>query len=108
VKWQNEEITDKINEWERLDSALYSLPYDTTQLLVRRVLKTRNEPEQPPFHGLFSGYLDLAAGRGAGDSGHGRLARPVLEPEQRLVCDAAGANVVQTVQHQQRHIVPPG
>ncbi|MBL7802889.1 MAG: TonB-dependent receptor [Saprospiraceae bacterium] len=42
VKYQNEEILDKINEWERLDSALYSLPYDTTQLLVRRTLKTRN------------------------------------------------------------------
>ena len=43
VKFQNEQITDKINEWERLDSALYSLPYDTTQLLVRKVLKTRND-----------------------------------------------------------------
>lgn len=43
LKWQNEQILDKINEWERLDSALYSLPYDTTQLLVRKVLKTRND-----------------------------------------------------------------
>ncbi len=43
IKGQIETITDRINEWERLDSALYSLPYDTTQLLVRRVLKTRNE-----------------------------------------------------------------
>jgi len=42
VKWQNEQITDKINEWERLDSALYSLPFDTNFLFVRRVLKTRN------------------------------------------------------------------
>jgi hypothetical protein len=33
VKWQNEQITDKINEWERLDSALYSLPFDTNFLL---------------------------------------------------------------------------
>jgi hypothetical protein len=42
AKWQNEEILDRINEWERLDSALYSLPYDTTALFVRNVLKTRN------------------------------------------------------------------
>ncbi|MEZ4927645.1 MAG: carboxypeptidase-like regulatory domain-containing protein [Saprospiraceae bacterium] len=42
AKWQNEAISDKINEWERLDSALYSLPYDTTVLLVRNVLKTKN------------------------------------------------------------------
>jgi hypothetical protein len=42
VKVQNESIFDKINEWERLDSAYYSLPYDTTQLLVKKVLKTQN------------------------------------------------------------------
>lgn len=40
---QNEQILDKINEWERLDSALYSLPYDTNQLLIKKRLKTRNE-----------------------------------------------------------------
>lgn len=53
VKWQNEEILDKINEWERLDSALYSLPYDTTQLLVRKVLKTRNELNSNRFYAFF-------------------------------------------------------
>ena len=42
VKVQNESILDKINEWERLDSALYSLPFDTSELLVRNVLKSRN------------------------------------------------------------------
>jgi len=53
VKWQNEEILDKINEWERLDSALYSLPFDTTQLLVRRVLKTQNSLNSHRFSGFF-------------------------------------------------------
>ncbi len=43
VKYQREEIVDRINEWERLDSAGYSLNFDTTQLLVRNILKTRNE-----------------------------------------------------------------
>ncbi len=42
AKYQREEITDRINEWERLDSALYSLPFDTTKLLLRSVLKTSN------------------------------------------------------------------
>jgi hypothetical protein len=42
VKYQNEQIEDRLNEWERLDSALYSLPFDTTRLLVRNVYKTRN------------------------------------------------------------------
>ncbi|MEO6039604.1 MAG: TonB-dependent receptor, partial [Saprospiraceae bacterium] len=53
AKWQNEQIDDRINEWERLDSALYSLPYDTTQLLVRRVLKTRNQLQSDRFSGFF-------------------------------------------------------
>ncbi len=42
VKFQSEQIEDKINEWERLDSALYSLPFDTTKLLVKNVYKTQN------------------------------------------------------------------
>ena len=42
VKYQNEDIADNINEWERLDSALYSLPFDTSRLLVKSVLKTKN------------------------------------------------------------------
>lgn len=53
AKWQNEAITDKINEWERLDSALYSLPYDTTVLLVRRVLKTKNNLSSDRFSASF-------------------------------------------------------
>jgi len=53
AKWQNEQILDKINEWERLDSALYSLPYDTTALLVRKVLKTRNSLQSDRFSAFF-------------------------------------------------------
>lgn len=53
VKWQHERINDKINEWERLDSALYSLPYDTNFLFVRRVLKTRNNLESDRISAYF-------------------------------------------------------
>ncbi|MFN7120281.1 MAG: TonB-dependent receptor, partial [Saprospiraceae bacterium] len=53
VKYQNEVIADRINEWERLDSAGYSLPYDTTQLLVFNVLKTRNNLNSNRFNGFF-------------------------------------------------------
>lgn len=53
AKWQNEQILDKINEWERLDSALYSLPYDSTVLLVRKVLKTRNSLQSDRFSAFF-------------------------------------------------------
>jgi hypothetical protein len=53
AKWQNEQIQDKINEWERLDSALYSLPYDTLALFVRRVLKTKNTLASDRFSASF-------------------------------------------------------
>lgn len=53
AKWQSEVIADKINEWERLDSALYSIPYDTTILLVRNVLKTRNNLNSNRFTASF-------------------------------------------------------
>lgn len=42
VKYQNEQISDQINEWERLDSAGYSLNYDTSQVLLYYVLKSEN------------------------------------------------------------------
>jgi len=42
VKYQRENIIDEINEWERLDSAGYSLPFSETKVLVNEVLKTEN------------------------------------------------------------------
>jgi CarboxypepD_reg-like domain/TonB-dependent Receptor Plug Domain len=42
VKLQREEIDDKLNEWERIDSALYSLPYSNNDLKVKSVFKTQN------------------------------------------------------------------
>jgi hypothetical protein len=42
LRYQRENIEDNLNEWERLDSAGYSLNYDTTQLLLYNVLKAQN------------------------------------------------------------------
>lgn len=42
VKYQNEGIVDKINEWERLDSAGYSLSYDPDEVQLFSVLKSQN------------------------------------------------------------------
>lgn len=53
ARWQNEAINDRINEWERLDSALYSLPYDTVALHVRKVLKTTNNLQSDRFSASF-------------------------------------------------------
>ncbi len=45
IKWgtrlQNEQITDRLKEWSRLDSAGYSLNWDTTQLNLKSVVKTQ-------------------------------------------------------------------
>lgn len=42
VKYQRENILDDINEWERLDSAGFSLPFSESQVLLSEVLKTQN------------------------------------------------------------------
>lgn len=53
VKYQREQIVDEINEWERLDSALYTLPYDTEGLRLFNVVKTDINLES----NRVSGYL---------------------------------------------------
>ncbi|MDH3651907.1 MAG: TonB-dependent receptor plug domain-containing protein, partial [Saprospiraceae bacterium] len=53
VKWQQEDILDRINEWERLDSAGYSLNFDENKVLLKNVLKTRNEL----LSNRFSGFI---------------------------------------------------
>jgi hypothetical protein len=42
LKYQREQIDDRINEWERLDSAGYSLPFNAEGVAVQRVLKSQN------------------------------------------------------------------
>ncbi len=42
LKYQQEEIEDNIKEWERLDSAGYSLPFSDTDVFLFDVLKTQN------------------------------------------------------------------
>jgi len=40
LKWQHEDITDQLNEWERLDSAGYSLNYDDESVQLLNVIKS--------------------------------------------------------------------
>ncbi len=54
VKYQREQILDELNEWERLDSALYSLPYNGGGgLELFNVVKTDIDLQS----NRFSGYL---------------------------------------------------
>ncbi len=43
LRMQHEDIFDKLNEWERLDSAGYSLPYDPESVQLYSVLKSQND-----------------------------------------------------------------
>jgi CarboxypepD_reg-like domain/TonB-dependent Receptor Plug Domain len=53
IKAQNELIDDKLKEWERLDSALYSLNYDANKLLVYQYFKTANVLNSNRLSGFF-------------------------------------------------------
>ncbi len=53
TKAQYEQINDQLNEWERLDSAGYSLPVQSDLLKLQYVLKTKNSLESLRFSGYF-------------------------------------------------------
>lgn len=53
LKAQHERIDDLINEWERLDSAGYSLPIGPEGVNLFAVLKTENELQSNRFTGFF-------------------------------------------------------
>ena len=59
VKFQNERIDDQLNEWERLDSAGFSLPFDTSFVQLQSVLKTTNELETNRISGSFQDTYTL-------------------------------------------------
>jgi len=43
VKLQNESINDNLKEWERLDSAGYSVPFSISNVYLQEYLRTKNE-----------------------------------------------------------------
>lgn len=53
AKYQRELIDDTINEWERLDSAGYSLPYDPASVQIFSVLKTASSLESNRITAFF-------------------------------------------------------
>lgn len=59
AKIQREDIQDKLNEWERLDSALYSLPYNPDSLLLDHVLKSKNHLESMRYSIYIQDALTL-------------------------------------------------
>jgi len=61
VKYQNEYFDDRLNEWERIDSAGFSLPISTEELRLRTVIKSENVINSYRVSGYFQDsytYLD--------------------------------------------------
>lgn len=42
IKYQKENIDDRLSEWERIDSAGYSIPFSETSVLLNEVIKSEN------------------------------------------------------------------
>lgn len=60
---RSEDIFDKLNEWEVLDSAGYSLPYDPNQVQLQEVLKSRNDIESWRISGFIQdSYTAIKSG----------------------------------------------
>ncbi|MFT7589715.1 MAG: hypothetical protein ACI959_001935 [Limisphaerales bacterium] len=53
ARYQREIIEDEINDWERLDSAGYSLPFSDQQVLINDVLKTSTSLQSNRVNGYF-------------------------------------------------------
>ncbi|MEL6388991.1 MAG: TonB-dependent receptor, partial [Bacteroidota bacterium] len=43
LRLRHEQFDDRLNEWERIDSAGYSLPYSETEVLLDQVIKSEND-----------------------------------------------------------------
>ncbi len=43
IKYQTENIEDRLSEWERIDSAGYSIPFSETQVVLNELVKSENE-----------------------------------------------------------------
>jgi len=63
AKFQQEDIYDRINEWERLDSAGYSLNFNEQKVEIKNVLKTKNDLLSNRISGFVQNtYTDLRPG----------------------------------------------
>ncbi len=59
VDYKNEQITDVINEWERLDSAGYALPHSNEEVMIDRVLKSNYSQQTNRFSAYFQDTWEL-------------------------------------------------
>ncbi len=65
AKWQHEDIDDELNEWERIDSAGYSLPFSSEEVKLSYVLKTENQLSSNRFMGFLQNTYSIIKDNGA-------------------------------------------
>jgi len=61
LKYQQENIDDRLSEWERLDSAGYSLPFDDEVVQLNEVVKSENDINSYRLQGFVQNSFSLTA-----------------------------------------------
>lgn len=59
LKYQQEDIMDRLNEWERIDSAGYSLPFDDQVVRLNEVTKSENDINSFRVQGYLQNSFSL-------------------------------------------------
>lgn len=59
IKYQIEDIEDKISEWMMIDSAGYSIPYSTSQVNLYEVIKSKNALYSHRLSGYFQNTFSM-------------------------------------------------
>ncbi len=63
VKYQIEEINDKIREWEMIDSAGYSIPYSDSEVLLLKTSSSKNEIYSERVTSFLQNTIHFQSGR---------------------------------------------
>lgn len=59
LKFQKEDIDDRLSEWERLDSAGYSIPYSESEVLLNETIKSENTINSSRVEAFFQNSFSL-------------------------------------------------
>lgn len=64
IKFQTEDIHDRMNEWEMRDSTGYSLPYSDQEVTLFRVINTNNQMRTSRFSGHLQDTYSVPINKG--------------------------------------------
>jgi len=59
IKYQAEDFDDRLSEWERIDSAGYSLPFSESELFLNEVIKSENQISSYRLTGYVQNSFNL-------------------------------------------------